>query len=69
MHRSWETEVRICVTNIMCPVNTKVIEEGRGGGAPGAGAGIPPQPIDTMVKQLSTLQPVENPPSEEVRIP
>ena len=40
--------------------DTKVSEEGRGGGAPGAGADIPLQPMGkTMVRQAVPLQPME----------
>ncbi|GAB0186167.1 mitochondrial enolase superfamily member 1 [Grus japonensis] len=39
---------------------TKVSEEGGGGGAPGAGAEIPLQPVEkTMVRQAVPLQPIE----------
>jgi len=40
--------------------DTKVSEEGEGGGAPGAGAEIPLQPTEkTMVRQAVSLQPME----------
>ncbi|GAB0205093.1 epimerase family protein SDR39U1 [Grus japonensis] len=40
--------------------DTKVSAEGGGGGAPGAGAEIPLQPVvKTMVKQAVPLQPME----------
>ena len=40
--------------------DTKVREEGGGGGAPGAGAEIPLQPVGkTMVRQAVPLQPME----------
>ncbi|GAB0178064.1 epimerase family protein SDR39U1 [Grus japonensis] len=40
--------------------DTKVSEEGGGGGAPGAGAEIPLQPlVKTMVRQAVPLQPME----------
>ena len=40
--------------------DTKVSEEGGGGGAPGAGAEIPLQPVGkTMVRQAVPLQPME----------
>jgi len=40
--------------------DTKVSEEGEGGGAPGAGAEIPLQPVEqTMVRQAAPLQPME----------
>ena len=42
------------------PADTKVSEEGGGGGAPGAGAEIPLQPVvKTMVRQAVPLQPME----------
>ena len=40
--------------------DTKVSEEGGGGGAPGSGAEIPLQPLGkTMVRQAVPLQPME----------
>ena len=40
--------------------DTKVREEGGGGGAPGAGAEIPLRPVvKTMVRQAVPLQPME----------
>ena len=40
--------------------DTQVSEEGGGGGAPGAGAEIPLQPVvKTMVRQAVPLQPME----------
>ena len=40
--------------------DTKVSEEGEGGGAPGTGAEIPLQPVvKTMVRQAVPLQPME----------
>jgi len=40
--------------------DTKVSEEGGEGGAPGAGAQIPLQPMEqTMVRQAAPLQPME----------
>ncbi|OPJ90406.1 hypothetical protein AV530_009191 [Patagioenas fasciata monilis] len=49
---------RICERNNSA--NAKVSEEGRGGGAPGAGAEIPLQPmLKTMVRQAVPLQPME----------
>ena len=40
--------------------DTKVSEEGGGGGAPGTGAEIPLQPaVKTMVRQAVPLQPME----------
>ena len=42
------------------PADTKVREEGGGGGAPGARAEIPLQPVvKTMVRQAVPLQPTE----------
>ena len=50
--------VRICERN--SPAATKVSEEGGGGGAPGARAEIPLQPlVKTMVRQAVPLQPME----------
>ncbi|KAK4818651.1 hypothetical protein QYF61_016700 [Mycteria americana] len=43
-----------------CEMNSKVSEEGGGGGAPGAGAEIPLQPmVKTTVRQAVPLQPME----------
>ncbi|KAK4810953.1 hypothetical protein QYF61_013361 [Mycteria americana] len=54
----WERGVRICERNNSA--DTKVNEEGGGGGAPGAGAEIPLQPmVKTMVRQVVPLQPME----------
>jgi len=40
--------------------DTKVSEEGGGGGAPGSGADIPLQPVErTVVRQAVPLQPME----------
>ncbi|KAM9591242.1 uncharacterized protein ACIBXB_006115 [Morphnus guianensis] len=53
-----ERGVRICERNN--PADTKVSEEGGGGGAPGAEAEIPLQPVvKTMVRQVVPLQPME----------
>ena len=53
-----ERGVRICERNN--PADTKVSEEGGGGGAPGARAEIPLQPVvKTMVRQAVPLQPME----------
>jgi len=53
-----EREVRIRERNNSA--DTKVSEEGGGGGAPGTGAEIPLQPMEkTMVRQAVPLQPVE----------
>ena len=53
-----ERGVRICERNNSA--GTKVSEEGGGGGAPGAGAEIPLQPVvKTMVRQAVPLQPME----------
>ena len=42
------------------PVITRVREEGKGGGAPGARAEIPLQPVGkTMVRQVVPLLPME----------
>jgi len=50
--------VRICKRN--SSVDTKVSEEGGGGGAPGAGAEIPLQLMEqTTVRQAVSLQPME----------
>ena len=50
--------MRICERN--SSADTKVSEEGEGGGAPGAGAEIPLQPmVKTMVRQAVPLQPME----------
>jgi len=70
--------VRICERNNSA--DTKVSEEGGGGGAPGAGAEIPLQPVvKIMMRQAVALQPmkvhggadihlqpVENPTPEQV---
>lgn len=48
------------------PVDSKVGEEGKGGGAPGARTQIPVQPMEeTTVEQVSTLRPVEDPTPEK----
>ena len=53
-----ERGVRICERSNFA--DTKVSEEGGGGGAPGAGAEIPLQPMmRTMVRQAVPLQPME----------
>ena len=50
--------MRICERNN--PADPQVSEEGGGGGAPGAGAEIPLQPVvKTMVRQAVPLQPME----------
>ena len=50
--------MRICERNNSA--DTKVSEEGGAGGAPGAGAEIPLQPVvKTMVKQAVPLQPMK----------
>ncbi|KAK4818202.1 hypothetical protein QYF61_008586 [Mycteria americana] len=55
---SWERGVRIWERNNSA--DTKVSEEGGGGGAPGTGAEIPLQPVEkTMVKQVAPLQSME----------
>ena len=56
--RQLERGVRTCKRNN--PADTKVSEEGGGGGAPGARAEIPLQPVvKTMVRQAVPLQPRE----------
>ncbi|GAB0179334.1 acid sphingomyelinase-like phosphodiesterase 3b [Grus japonensis] len=76
-----ERGVRRCERNNSA--DTKVSEEGGGGGAPGAGAEIPLQPVEkTMVRQAvprqpmevhggadSHLQPMEDPMPEQVDAP
>ena len=76
-----ERGVRRCERNNSA--DTKVSEEGGGGGAPGTGAEIPLQPVvKTMVRQAVPLQPpevhggadihpqpVEDPVSEQVNVP
>ncbi|CAM9233957.1 unnamed protein product, partial [Bubo scandiacus] len=53
-----ERGVRMCESN--SSADTKVSEEGGGGGAPGAGAEIPLQPVvQPMVRQAVPLQPLE----------
>ena len=53
-----ERGMRICERNNSA--DTKVSEEGGGGGAPGARAEIPLQPMGkTMVRQAVPLQPME----------
>ncbi|GAB0183796.1 acid sphingomyelinase-like phosphodiesterase 3b [Grus japonensis] len=53
-----ERGVRRCERNNSA--DTKVSEEGGGGGAPGSGAEIPLQPLEkTMVRQAVPLQPVD----------
>ncbi|PKU46219.1 hypothetical protein llap_3443 [Limosa lapponica baueri] len=48
----------------------KSVKEGGGGGAPGARAEIPLQPVEkTMVKQALPLQPVEDTMPEQVVVP
>ena len=55
---SRERGVRICERNNSA--DTKVSEEEGGGGAPGARAEIPWQPVvKTMVRQTVPLQPME----------
>ncbi|CAM9633173.1 unnamed protein product, partial [Bubo scandiacus] len=50
--------VRICERNN--PADTKVSEEGGGGGIPGAREEIPLQPmVQTLVRQIVPLQPME----------
>ncbi|GAB0207812.1 epimerase family protein SDR39U1 [Grus japonensis] len=54
-----ERGVRRCERNNSA--DTKVSEEGRGGGAPGARAEIPLQSMEkTMVRQAILLQPIED---------
>ncbi|GAB0207086.1 hypothetical protein GRJ2_003174200 [Grus japonensis] len=54
-----ERGVRTCERNNSA--DTKVSEEGRGGGAPGIGGEIPLQPMEkTMVRQAVPLQPLED---------
>ncbi|GAB0208746.1 epimerase family protein SDR39U1 [Grus japonensis] len=56
---SWKRGVRICERNNCA--DTKVSEEGGGGGAPGTGAEIPLQPVEkAMVRQAVPLQPMED---------
>ncbi|PKU43719.1 protein pxr1-like [Limosa lapponica baueri] len=53
-----ERGVRICERNNSA--DTKVTEEGGGGGAPGAGAKLPLHPVvKTMVRQAVPLHPME----------
>ncbi|GAB0209697.1 potassium/sodium hyperpolarization-activated cyclic nucleotide-gated channel 1 [Grus japonensis] len=60
--------MRICERNNSA--GTKVSEEGGIGGAPGARAEIPLQPVEkTIVKQAVALQPVEDPTVEQVDAP
>ena len=60
--------MRICERNNSA--DTKVSEEGGGGGAPGAGAEIPLQPVvKTMVMQVAAMQPMEDPMLEQVDVP
>jgi len=40
-------------------VDNEVSEAGQGGGSPGAGAEIPLQPVQTMMRQAVSLQPME----------
>ncbi|GAB0193217.1 epimerase family protein SDR39U1 [Grus japonensis] len=54
-----ERGVRMCERNNSA--DTKVSTEGGAGGAPGAGAEIPLQPVEkTMVRQAVPLQPMED---------
>ncbi|GAB0188849.1 acid sphingomyelinase-like phosphodiesterase 3b [Grus japonensis] len=54
-----ERGVRICERNN--PADTKVIEEGGAGGAPGTRVEIPLQPLEkAMVRQAVPLQPTED---------
>ncbi|GAB0209107.1 acid sphingomyelinase-like phosphodiesterase 3b [Grus japonensis] len=60
-----ERGVRICERNNSA--DTKVSEEGEGGGAPGTGAEIPLQPVvKTMVRQAVPLQPMEDAEGAEI---
>ena len=60
--------MRICERNNSA--DTKVSDEGGGGGVPGAGAEVPLQPVGkTMVVQISTLQPMEDPMLEQMDVP
>ncbi|PKU45158.1 protein pxr1-like [Limosa lapponica baueri] len=55
---SWKRGVRICEKNHSA--NTEASEEGGGGGAPGAGAEIPLQPVvNTVMSEAVLLQPME----------
>ncbi|CAM9267070.1 unnamed protein product [Bubo scandiacus] len=59
--------VRMCERNNSA--DTKISEEGGGGGAPGARAEIPLQPlVQTMVGQAVPLQPVDDPTPEQVDV-
>ena len=63
-----ERGVRRCERNNSA--DPKVSEEGGRGGAPGAGAEIPLQPLEkTMVRQAVPLQLMEDPTSEQVDVP
>ena len=77
MQLQWKRGVRICERNNSA--DTKVSEEGGGGGDPGTRAGIPRQPVvQPMVRQLcpalmevhggadTHLQPVGDPTPEQV---
>lgn len=59
LHKSrWERVVRIHERNHSA--DTKVGEEGVGGGVPGTRADVPLQPMEkSMVKQVVRLQPME----------
>ena len=62
-----ERGVRICERNNSA--DTKVSEEGGGGGAPGAGAEIPLQPlVKAMVRQAVPLQPREGNGGAEIHL-
>jgi len=53
-----KTGVRLCERNNSA--DTKVTEEGGGGGAPGTGAEIPLHPVEkTMARQAVPMQPME----------
>ncbi|PKU43597.1 hypothetical protein llap_6094 [Limosa lapponica baueri] len=80
-YRVLKRGVRICERNDIFTADTKVSEEGGGGGAPGTGAETSLQPVvRTMVRQAiplqstevhggadTHLQPMENPISEQLR--
>ena len=60
----WQRGVRICEGNN--PADTKARGEGAGGGAPGAGAEIPLQPVVVHGGEAIHLQPMDDPTPEQV---
>ena len=58
--QKWQLERGVRIYERNSPADPQVSAEGRGGGAPGAGAEVPLQPtVKTMVRQAVPLQPRE----------